>query len=236
MSMGAVAAPESPTARLAVRLVRREERERWRELMRKHHYLGLQHIVGESLWYVATSNEEWVALIGWGAAALKCGVRDRWIGWERELQWRRLHLVANNARFLILPGWNQPNVASRLLALNLKRLSQDWEVCHGHPILLAETFVDGARFRGTCYRAAGWQILGQTRGFGKRNQRYWYHGQPKLVLVRPLSVDAPARLVAPFLPPLRTSTKELGMIDVNRLPLEGEGGLIDVLKSVVDPR
>src|SRR6266536_4613748 len=236
MSMGAVAAPESPTARLAVRLVRREERERWRELMRKHHYLGLQHIVGESLWYVATSNEEWVALIGWGAAALKCGVRDRWIGWERELQWRRLHLVANNARFLILPGWNQPNVASRLLALNLKRLSQDWEVCHGHPILLAETFVDGARFRGTCYRAAGWQILGQTRGFGKRNQRYWYHGQPKLVLVRPLSVDAPVRLVAPFLPPLRTSTKELGMIDVNRLPLEGEGGLIDVLKSVVDPR
>jgi len=234
--MGAIAAPKSPTARLVVRLVRQEERARWRELMRQHHYLGLQHIVGESLWYVATSNDAWVALIGWGAAALKCGVRDRWIGWERELQWRRLHLVTNNARFLILPGWNLPNVASRLLALNLRRLSQDWEICHGHPILLAETFVDGAHFRGTCYRAAGWQVLGETRGFGKRNQRYWHHGRPKLVLVRPLSPDATARLVAPFLPPLRTSTKELGMINVNSLPLEGEGGLIDVLKTVVDPR
>lgn len=236
MSDGVIAAPKSPMAPLAVRLVRRKERGRWRELMRKHHYLGLQHIIGESLWYVATSNEEWVALIGWGAAALKCGVRDQWIGWERELQWRRLHLVANNARFLILPGWNRPNVASRLLAMNLKRLSQDWEICHGHPILLAETFVDGARFRGTCYRAAGWQVLGQTRGFGKRNHRYWHHGQPKLVLVRPLSADAPARLAAPFSPPLRTSTKEMGMIDVNSLPLEGAGGLIDVLKTVVDPR
>jgi hypothetical protein len=204
--------------------------------MRAHHYLGFQHIVGESLWYVATAGEEWAALMGWGAAALKCGVRDRWIGWERELQWRRLHLIANNARFLILPGWNQPNIASRLLALNLKRLSADWEFCHGHPILLAETFVDGARFRGTCYRAAGWQVLGQTRGFGKRNHRYWHHGQPKIVLVREVAPDAAQRLVSPFLPPLKISTKELAMIDVNSLPLEGEDGLIDLLKTVVDPR
>ena len=236
MSDGEIAAPKSPMGQLRVRLVRQEERTRWRELMRKHHYLGLQHIVGESLWYVATAEEEWVALIGWGAAALQCGVRDRWIGWERELQWRRLHLIANNARFLILPGWNQSNVASRVLAMNLKRLSADWEICHGHPILLAETFVDGARFRGTCYRAAGWQVLGQTRGFGKRNHRYWHHGQPKMVLVRPVTRDARAGLIAPFLPPLKTSTKELGMIDVNSLPLQGEGGLIDLLKTVVDPR
>jgi hypothetical protein len=234
VSERAIAVPKSPTAPLVLRLVRREERERWRALMRTHHYLSLQHIVGESLWYVATSDEEWVALIGWGAAALKCGARDEWIGWDRDLQWRRLHLVANNARFLILPGWNRPNIASRLLAMNMKRLSQDWELCHGHPILLAETFVDGGRFRGTCYRAAGWQVLGQTRGFGKRNQRYWHHGQPKLVLVRPLTGDARIRLVAPFMPPLRT--KETSMIDVNSLPLEGAGGLIDELKTVVDPR
>lgn len=236
MSDGAIAAPKSPVRQLTVRLVRQEERARWRELMRKHHYLGLQHIVGESLWYVATVKDEWVALMGWGAAALQCGVRDHWIGWERELQWRRLHLIANNARFLILPGWNQANVASRVLALNLKRLSGDWEICHGHPILLAETFVDGARFRGTCYRAAGWQVLGQTRGFGKKNHRYWHHGQPKMVLIRPVTPDARLRLIASFLPPLKTSSKEMGMIDVNSLPLEGEGGLIEVLKTVVDPR
>jgi hypothetical protein len=234
MNEETAAAPGCAT--LAVRLVRREERRRWRELMRQHHYLGFAHTVGESLWYIASVEEEWVALLGWGSAALKCGVRDRWIGWDQALQFRRLHLVANNVRFLILPGWNRPNMASRVLALNTKRLSQDWETCHGHPVLLAETFVDSARFRGTCYRAAGWQTLGETRGFGKRNDRYWYHGQKKTVLVRPLSQDAVSRLVAPFLPALKSSGKEKAMIDVNALPVEGEGGLIDVLKTIVDPR
>ncbi len=234
MKVETAAAPGCGT--LVVRLVRREERSHWRTLMRQHHYLGFEHIVGESLWYIASVEEEWAALLGWGSAALKCGVRDRWIGWDQALQFRRLHLVANNVRFLILPGWNRPNVASRVLALNLRRLSQDWEICHGHPVLLAETFVDSARFRGTCYRAAGWQILGETLGFGKRNQRYWYHGQKKTVLVRSLSQDAVSRLVAPFLPALKSSGKEMAMIDVNALPVEGEGGLIDLLKTIVDPR
>jgi len=234
MNEETAAAPGCGT--LVVRLVRREERNCWRGLMRQHHYLGFEHIVGESLWYIASVEEEWAALLGWGSAALKCGVRDRWIGWDPALQFRRLHLVANNVRFLILPGWNRPNVASRVLALNIRRLSQDWEICHGHPVLLAETFVDSARFRGTCYRAAGWQRLGETRGFGKRNQRYWYHGQKKTVLVRPLSRDAVSRLVAPFLPALKSSGKEMAMIDVNALPVEGEGGLIDLLKTIVDPR
>ncbi len=220
---------------LAVRLVQHDERARWRCLMRQHHYLGLEHIIGESLCYVATVGQEWVALLGWGSAALKCGVRDAWIGWERALQWRRLPLIANNVRFLILPGWNQPNLASRVLALNVKRLSQDWESCHGHLVLLAETFVDRGRFRGTCYRAAGWQVLGQTRGFAKRNRHYWHHGQSKTVLVRPLVPDAVRRLLAPF-PPARHSGTERRMIDVNALPLEGEGGLMDLLKTLVDPR
>lgn len=227
----------APGSCLVVCPVRREERARWRRLMGQHHYLGFRHTVGESLWYVAGWGGEWVALLGWGSAALKCGVRDGWIGWERSLQWRRLHLVVNNVRFLILPGWHRPNLASRLLALNLKRLSRDWELYHGHPVLLAETFVDSARYRGTCYRAAGWQVLGQTRGFAKRNRRYWFHGQPKTVLVRPLVADAVSRLVAPFLPPLSLPGKEtVTMIDVNRLPLEGEGGLMDLLRRVVDPR
>jgi hypothetical protein len=226
---------------LAVRLVRGEERAYWRELMRQHHYLGFDRIIGECLCYVASVRDEWAALLGWGSAALKCGVRDHWIGWDRALQWQRLHLVANNVRFLMLPGWNQPNLASRVLALNVRRLSPDWEVCHGHPVLLAETFVDGARFRGTCYRAAGWQVLGETRGFAKRNQHYWYHGQKKIVLVKPLVADAVSRLVAPLMPPLKSSRRETqtGMeitMDVNALPLEGEGGLIDLLKTIVDPR
>jgi hypothetical protein len=227
----------SSEQRLGVRLVRREEQARWRKLMQEHHYLGFERIVGESLCYVASRGADWVALLGWGSAALKCSPRDRWIGWDRALQWRRLHLLANNVRFLILPGGHEPNLASRVLALNLKRLSQDWELAYGHPLLIAETFVDSARFRGTCYRAAGWQLLGQTRGFAKRNRHYWRHGQPKLVFVRPLVADARSRLVASFLLPLSSQRKETSwMIDVNRLPLAGEGGLMDLLKTVVDPR
>jgi len=222
---------------VVVRPIRREEKAPWRQLMGQHHYLGIEHIIGESLYYVASRGSAWVALLGWGSAALKCGPRDEWIGWDRALQWRRLHLIANNVRFLILPGVSEPNLASRVLALNLHRLSGDWEFYHGHPILLAETFVDSARFRGTCYRAAGWQVLGQTRGFAKRNRRYWHHGQPKLVLVRPLVADAVGRLVAPFLPPNSAQRKEVSWIlDINRLPLEGEGGFMDLLKTVVDPR
>lgn len=220
---------------LVVRPVRQEERGAWRALMRQHHYLGFEHPIGESLCYIASRGEEWVALLGWGSAALKCGVRDRWIGWERTLQWRRLRFLANNVRFLMLPGGREPNLASRILALNVKRLSRDWEFYHGHPLLLAETFVDGGRFRGTCYRAAGWQLLGQTRGFGKRNRRYWHHGRPKLVFVRSLTAEARGRLLAPF-PPPNTSTQESVMIDVNALPLAGEGGLIDLLETLVDPR
>ncbi len=223
--------------RFMIRPIRRGEQARWHQFMRQHHYLGFERIVGESLCYVATQGNDWVALLGWGSAALKCGPRDQWIGWDRARQWRRLHLIVNNVRFLILPGWHQPNLASHLLALNLKRLSRDWEFYYGHPLLLAETFVDSARFRGTCYRAAGWQLLGQTRGFAKRNRHYWRHGQPKLVFVRPLVTDARSRLVAPFLPPLSSQRKETSwMIDVNRLPLEGEDGLIDLLKTLVDPR
>jgi len=226
-----------PLDGIIVRPVRHEERARWRQLMQTHHYLGLRSIVGQSLWYVALFQEQWVALLGWGAAALKCAPRDTWIGWSSALRFRRLHLLANNARFLVLSEWRRRNVASRVLALNCKRLSQDWERYHGHPILLAETFVDPTRFRGTCYLAAGWLPLGQTLGFAKRGRGYVAHGQPKLVLVRPLCREARQRLLASFLPPSHSSRKENPfMLDVNRLPLEGEGGLIEMLRTVVDPR
>ncbi|MGA2476936.1 MAG: ISAs1 family transposase [Terriglobia bacterium] len=224
-------------ASLTVRPVRCEERARWRQLMNAHHYLGFRPIVGQSLWYVATWAEQWVALLGWGAAALKCGARDAWIGWTPSLKFHRLHLIANNARFLILPQWHLPNLASRVLALNLQRLSQDWERYYGHPLLLVETFVDASRFRGTCYLAAGWQRLGATRGFAKRGPGYVAHGQPKQVWVRPLRPQARESLTAAFLPPSHFPGKEtLPMIDVNRLPLEGEGGLMEMLRTLVDPR
>jgi hypothetical protein len=181
---------------VVVRLVDPGERVQWDGLMREHHYLGFRGWVGESLRYVAEWQGRWVALLGWCAAALKCQARDRWIGWPEVVQWRRLALVVNNARFLILPGERVANLASRVLSLNLKRLSRDWEVVHGHPVWLAETFVDPRRFSGTCYRAAGWIEVGRTRGFGRRAGRYEAHGGPKTVWVRPLVRQAAQRLCA----------------------------------------
>jgi len=167
--------------------------------MREHHYLSFQGWVGESLRYVAEWEGDWVALVGWCAAALKCGARDRWIGWPEVLRHRRLALIANNARFLILPGPRVANLASRVLGLTLKRLSCDWQQVHGHPLWLAESFVDPQRFSGTCYRAAGWMKVGQTRGYGRRADGYRAHGEPKTVWVRPLVAEAAERLRNPLL-------------------------------------
>lgn len=187
--------PKLPNLRsVVVRPLRPGERSAWEGLMREHHYLGFQGFVGESLRYVAEREGQWVALLGWCSAVLKCQARDRWIGWPEMVQWQRLPLVVNNARYLILPGERIANLASRVLALNLRRLSRDWQAVHGHPVFLAETFVDSRRFAGTCYRAAGWLEVGVTRGYGRRAGRYEAHGEPKTVWVRPLVQDAAQRL------------------------------------------
>ncbi|WPL13892.1 hypothetical protein Thiosp_03717 [Thiorhodovibrio litoralis] len=137
------------------------------------------------------------------AAAWKCAARDRWIGWDRRYQFDRLHLIANNARFLILPQWHAPNLASRVLGLCEQRVGADWQARFGYPLWLLETFVDPRRFTGTCYRAANWLEVGQTRGY--RRTRAGYSDRPdgaKLVFVRPLIAHAQARLAHPRLDPL----------------------------------
>ena len=114
------------------------ERNRWDALMGAHHYLPFRGLVGRSVRHVAVLGEHWLALIGWHAGAFKLKARDRWIGWLPEQQFRRLHLIANNARFLILPGCGAANLASRVLGLSLRRVSDDFRAVHGHPILIAE--------------------------------------------------------------------------------------------------
>ncbi len=200
--------------------------------MREHHYLGFQGWVGESLRYVAEWEGRWVALVGWCAAALKCAARDRWIGWPEVLQRQRLALIANNARFLILPGPRVANLASRVLGLTLKRLSGDWQQVHGHPLFLAESFIDPQRFSGTCYRAAGWIQVGQTRGYGRRAAGYRAHGEPKTVWVRALVPDAAERLCSPVLEPLLPGGKP---VDI-KLSKRKVGELIQVLMSLPESR
>jgi len=152
-----------------------------------HHYLGALPKIGETVWYVATWRGEWVAQLSISTAALKCGVRDRWIGWDFRSQYGRLKLIANNSRFLILPDWHRPNVGSRVLSLMERRVTADWQARFGHPLLLLETFVDPRRFHGGVYRASNWIELGLTQGY--RRIRGGYSAAvdaPKRVFVRPL--------------------------------------------------
>ena len=114
------------------------DRRRWDALMAQHHYLPFRGLFGKSLRHVAVHGETWLALLGWQAGAFKVGVRDAWVGWTREQQFSRLHLVANNARFAVLDEGRVANLASRALGLSLRRLSRDMRDAHGHPVLLLE--------------------------------------------------------------------------------------------------
>lgn len=226
-------AAESP---LVVRLVVSDERAGWQAYMERYHYLGCGQLVGESLRYVALLGDEPVALLGWAAAALKNGPRDDDLGWDEPTKQRRLHLVVNNTRFLIFPWVRMPNLATRILAANLRRLSTDWQSIYGHPVLLAETFVDTARFRGTCYRAGNWRYAGQTGGWSRKGLGYERNGQPKAVFLYSLHRRTRRWLVEPVSPVDPVRRDAMMKLDVDRLPLDGAGGLFEVLRDLVDPR
>ena len=156
-----------------MRLARPDERRRWDATMAEQHPLGFRGFAGRGLRYVAEYQGCWLALIGWQSGAFKCRPRDLWIGWRQREQFPRLHLIANNTRMLMLcPPGTIPNLASCVMAANLRRLSCDWLAHFGHPLELAETFVDPAQFGGTMYRAGNWIFVGRTRGFARSNGRY----------------------------------------------------------------
>jgi len=154
--------------------------------MDRYHYLGDRPVVGEHVLYAALLGGELVALLGWASAAFRAPLREAYVGWDEATKRRRLHLVANNIRFLILPWVRVRHLASKILATNLRRLSPDWQRVWKHPILLAETFVDSTRFRGTCYRAANWLYLGETAGRSKHGNNYAHGGTKKALFVYPL--------------------------------------------------
>ncbi len=186
---------------LSVRPVTASEEPRYRELMQQHHYLGDLAKIGHTLWYIATYKEVWIALLTFSASALKCAARDRWIGWDFRHQYGRLKLIANNSRFLILPDWHLPNVGSKVLSLCERRITADWQNFFDQPLLLLETFVDMARYRGTVYRGGNCLCLGQTQGSRRIQGGYSARdGSPKLVFARPLRRDTQFQLFRPILP------------------------------------
>jgi len=181
---------------ITVRRIEPAEQERWDQLVMRHHYLKSAHLVGERLCYVVEDQGQWLALLGWSAAAYHIRARDQWIGWNDNQRRARLPLVANNARFCLLTAPGQyPNLASRVLALNQARLSSDWQEAYGHPILLVESFVDTQLFRGTAYKAAGWQALGQSAGFKRVAEDFYEaHDRPKQLYARELVKHAARKL------------------------------------------
>ena len=189
--------------RVSVRLIAPEEKARWDGLICERHYLGNANLVGRQLRYVAEVDGEWVALLGWNVAAYHLKGREQWIGWTIEQRLKRRKFVVQNSRYLLLADRGRyPNLASRVLALCTRRLSEDWEAAFGYPVLAVESFVDPQRFSGACYRAAGWEAVGPTQGF-RRHHRDFYQedGHPKELWVRALQPNARRWLAAEAMPP-----------------------------------
>jgi len=155
-------------------------------LIEHHHYLGYEQPVGEHLKYLVWAQGRPIACLAWSSAPRHLGSRDRYIGWSAESRRRNIRFLAYNTRFLILPWVTVPHLASYLLGRMTRLLSQDWEHLYGHPIYFLETFVDPERFRGTCYRAANWVMLGTTTGRGKDDQTNRPNRSIKEVLGYPL--------------------------------------------------
>ena len=180
----------SDLAPVKVKLVRNTPLEPlYNSLTQQHHYLGYRQIVGNHLKYIAFIEERPVACLGWGSAAWSVKSRDSFIGWDKPTREKNLHLVANNTRFLILPWISVKCLASKLLAVNAKRISDDWLKIYNHPLHLLETFVEKDRFAGTCYKAANWICVGQTKGTAKKGHDHLFHGNIKDVYLYPLRKD-----------------------------------------------
>jgi len=183
-------------------LVTRKDIRRCDQLLVERHYLHSARLVGEQLRYAVIWKGQWLAVAAWSAAALHLKARDLFIGWSEEQRRQRLALVVNNSRLYVMADCHYPNLVSRFMKLMLGRLSQDWESTWGHPVALAESFVDPQEYRGTAYKVSGWSQLGHTRGW-KRSAVDFYekHDRPKQVWIRELDKNACVKLRAPEWPP-----------------------------------
>ena len=167
----------------------------YNSLIHQHHYLGYRQIVGNHLKYIAFIDDRPVACLGWGSAAWKVKSRDDFVGWNPSTRRDNLHFIANNTRFLILPWVQVKCLASKILALNARRISHDWLSLYNYPLFLLETFVEKNRFKGTCYKAANWICTGQTKGTAKKGHIHLNHGNIKDVYLYPLRKDFRKKLI-----------------------------------------
>lgn len=188
--------------RVTVRLMADDERDDFDRLLEEEHYLHSSRIGGRHLRYVAEVDGRKVALLTFSGAAPHLKGREQWIGWSPRQRARRLGLVVNNSRFLLLVQRERhPNLASKILGLVLRRLASDWCQRWGHRVLVVESFVDESRYRGTCYRACGFEGVGASAGFSRDARDYYTaHGQPKQLYLKELEKGARKLLCRPCLP------------------------------------
>jgi hypothetical protein len=162
---------DQPAGKLAPlvlqRIQKKPDSRLWNEYIERYHYLGHKLLPGAQLRYFVHTGNQPIALLSFGAAAWQTAPRDHYIGWNHDQRKKKLHLIVNNARFLILPWVQSKNLASMILAMAARRLPDDWQAQYGYRPVLLETFVEKPRFEGTCYKAANWHYLGQTKGRGK---------------------------------------------------------------------
>jgi hypothetical protein len=190
-------------------LTKPEQIARCDQAIIEHHYLHDVTLVGEHLRYAFVYKGQWLAVATWSSAAFHLKDRDQFIGWNAEQCRRRLLLLANNSRLLVLPDCHSPNLISRFMKLMLAQLSADWQERWGHPIVLVETFVDPRYYQGTAYKVSGWSHLVKTAGW-KRDADDFYqkNDAPKQIWVRELVKKACVKLRAPQLPPLWAKVEE----------------------------
>jgi hypothetical protein len=180
---------------LEFRQVRRTPQEAlFNSLIEHHHYLGYTQPVGEHLKYLVFARGRPIACMAFSSAPRHLGSRDRFIGWDKQARLKNIGLLAYNTRFLVLPWVTVPHLASHILGRMARMLSADWQRLYGHPIYYIETFIDPQRFRGTCYRAANWTVLGVTTGRGKDAPTRQANRSIKQVLGYPLVKDFRQRL------------------------------------------
>lgn len=229
--------PDEALRSLELREWHDDEVDAYVELLNKHHYLKCPHARKRHLSQVACYQGKAVALIIWTTSSRKLIHRDEYIGWDSRTREKRLSWIVQNNRFLLLPQDRPINLASRILGLAIKALPGAWEARYGKRPLLAETFVDPEAYKGTCYHAAGWSRLGQTKGFARVSAPQYYqdNDRPKHLWVKPLAKDAlerlrdPSRLLvgedprkrAPGTMPIKSKTAE---------------SLYRALRTVKDPR
>jgi len=171
------------------RVVEKTDSRLWNELMARYHYLGYRPLPGAQVRYLLKNGETLLGALGFGAAAWKVASRDQFIGWASAQREAGLHLIVNNARFLILPWIHVPNLASRSLSLAARQISHDWSHLYGYQPLLLETFVERERFAGTSYKAANWIRVGQSQGRGKLDRQHRHELPVKDVYLYPLVKD-----------------------------------------------